>query len=272
MPTATLSSPDLEKGVLPSEQELRKRLQSQYGDLSKHGWRVNLRWRFRYFSPEARYQAVVDRLVTKETSWIDVGGGKALFPDNEALSRTLAKRCRRLVGVDPSDNIHQNEFVHERVQSVIEAYRMDQTFDLATLRMVVEHIPQPDRLVTALARLVKPRGKVVLCTPNRWSLSSMIASMTPQRLHQWAAHFLWRAKEEDVFPTVYRMNTRRTLRTVFLNGGFREVAFAYSDDCSILQRFRLLYPLELSFWRLWRITGMRYPENNLLGVYERHGS
>jgi SAM-dependent methyltransferase len=176
-----------------------------------------------------------------------------------------------MVGVDPSDNIHQNEFAHERVKSTIEEYTTDQSFDLATLRMVVEHVQRPELAVAALARLVKPGGKVVIYTPNRWSVSSLVASMTSHGLHQRAAHFLWRAKEEDVFPTVYQMNTRESLRTVFLNGGFREVGFAYLADCSILQRFRLLYRLELTSWRLWRMFGIRYPENNLLGVYERDG-
>jgi hypothetical protein len=82
MPAVTPQVTDTPGGILPSEQELRKRFRSQYGDLSKHGWRVNEKWRFGYFSPEAWYEAVVDRLVTGETTWIDVGGGKAVFPDN----------------------------------------------------------------------------------------------------------------------------------------------------------------------------------------------
>ena len=139
----TFQTTDTQDNVLPSEQELRNRLQSQYGDLSKHGWQVKLKWRFGYYSPEAWYEAVVDRLVTKETTWIDVGGGKELFPHNEHLSRKLADRCKKMVGVDPSDNIHQNEFADERVQSTIEEYTTDQSFDLATLRMVVSTSGNP---------------------------------------------------------------------------------------------------------------------------------
>jgi hypothetical protein len=86
----TPGQPRFRNGVIPSEQGLRNRLQSQYGNLTKHGWRVKLKWRFGYISPEAWYEAVVDRLVTNETTWIDVGGRKGVFSHNEKLSKNLA--------------------------------------------------------------------------------------------------------------------------------------------------------------------------------------
>jgi hypothetical protein len=68
----TFQAPATHNSVLPSGQELRKRLQSQYGDLSKHGWRVRLKWRFGYISHELWYEAVVDRLVTNENNLLGV--------------------------------------------------------------------------------------------------------------------------------------------------------------------------------------------------------
>jgi SAM-dependent methyltransferase len=256
-------------GELPTEQDLRQYFQSHYADLSQHGWRSAMKWRFGYFSPEAWYEALVDRLVTPRTVWIDVGGGKAVFPHTPALSRTLADRCVKLVGVDPSDNIQQNEFVHERAQCLIEDYQATEQFDLATLRMVVEHIQTPAESAAKLAELVRPGGFVVIYTPNRWSLASVVASVTPQWFHNLAAGFLWRAKEEDVFPTVYKMNTRQRLASLMSAAGFRETGFARLASCSIWQRFRVLYFLELCLWRVLRAVGLPYPETNLLGVYQR---
>lgn len=255
--------------LLPTERDLEQHFRDLYGDVRKHGWRVRMMHRFGHSTAEAWYEATVERLVTPGCVWLDVGGGKSIFPHNPELSAKLAQRCAVLVGVDPSDNIATNPFVHERAQCLIEDYHSERQFDLATLRMVAEHIQETESAVRSLARLVKPGGRVLVYTPNRWSPVSLAAAAIPFRLHQPITHFLWGTKEEDVFPTVYRMNTRRALRALFEQGGFTEVAFAHLDNCNTLQRFRATCFAELSVWWVLHKLGLHYPENNLLGIYQR---
>lgn len=255
--------------LLPTVRDLEQRFQARFGDLRGHGWRIRMRHRFGYFDPEWIYEAVVDRLVDGQTRWLDVGGGRETFPHNRALSEELARRCARLVAVDPSENLAENALAHERVRSTIEEYRADRPFDLATLRMVAEHIEDPPSAVAALARLLKPGGTAVVYTPNRWSPASLAASLLPHRLHAPIAAVLWQTHDADVFPTVYRMNSRRRLRAVFEAGGFREAAFARLDSCTAMQRFRWSCLVELCAWRAFRAVRLTYPENNLLGVYHK---
>jgi SAM-dependent methyltransferase len=228
--------------------------------------------RFGYIRADLWYEALVDALVTQETRWIDVGGGKSVFPHNDPLSTILARRCALLVGVDPSENIHDNPFVHERVQGFIEQYSSGNEFDLATLRMVAEHITDPTAAVAALARLIRPTGKVVIYTPNKWSIASLAARVVPNAWHQRVTGFLWNTKDEDVFPTAYLMNTRKQLARAFTMGGFREVDFVHVDSCCLGQRFRTTCFAELLTWRLLRTFNLTFPENNLLAVYERLGT
>ncbi len=228
-----------------------------------------MRQRFGYYSPDQWYEAVVDRLVTPGCRWIDVGGGKTVFPENEPLSRELAARCGLLVGVDPSDNVFENHLVHRRVRSAIEAFDSSEPYDLATLRMVAEHVNQPRAVVAALSRLIAPGGHVVIYTPNRWAPITMLAAAIPDRWHSRFTRISDDRAEQDVFPTRYRMNTRGQLRALFESDGFREAAFAYLDNCRTLHRFRPTCFLELSAWRALRAVGLRYPESDLLGVYER---
>lgn len=257
------------RGILPTRSELAAHQRARYGDLRQQGWRVRLRQRFGYFDAEAWYEFVVERLVTDGCAWIDVGGGKSILPRNRSLAERLARRCGHLVGVDPSETLQENVLVHERAQCFVEDYRSERKFDLATLRMVAEHITDPDRAIASLAALLKPGGKAVIYTPNRWSPLSLLAGVVPFRWHHRLTHVLWQTKEEDVFPTVYRMNSRRRLRTLFERGGFRQIDFGRLDSCCIFQRFPALYFLELSLWRGCSALGVPYPENNLLGVYER---
>ena len=256
--------------TIPSTREdLERRFRSRYGDVTKFGWRMRLKRRFGYFDPDSWYEAAVDRLVGEGSEWVDVGGGKSVLPSDETLAATLSQRCAFLLGVDPSENIVENRCLHEKAQCTIEEYHGHRSFDLATLRMVAEHIEDPQQVVAALARLMKPGGKVVVYTPYRWSPSAIVASMTPLRIHQVVANCLWESREEDVFPTVYRMNTRSRLRTVFEQRGFKEIEFAYLDHCAASARFRVLYAMELSVWRLLRMIGLKYPECTLLAVYQK---
>lgn len=251
-----------------TDTDLRLFFARKYGDASAVGRGPRTRLRFHYFTPDDCYEATVSRLVFPGASWLDVGCGRDIFPGNERLARELSARCGRLVGIDPSDNIDQNPFLHARVKAPLEEFHTGEQFDLVTFRMVVEHVQRPAAVLQALARLVKPAGKVVVFTVNKWSPVSLAAKLVPFGAHHAVKSFLWRTEERDTFPVVYAMNTRRQLRRLFQRAGFRECAFSYLDDCRTFARFPYLNLLELAARTLFRKVSLPYPENCLLGVYE----
>jgi SAM-dependent methyltransferase len=254
---------------MPTHQEVTAYVHRLYGDITKHGWRVRMWHSFGYVEPDSWYETLVSRHITAQCSWIDVGGGTGIFPNNRKHAKTLVSRCAFVVSVDPSSNVHNNTLVHEQAQCAIEHYRSARAFDLATLRMVAEHIDDPDAAIASLGHLVRPGGRVIVYTPHRWSPASIAASLTPFWLHHPITSVLWETKTQDVFPTKYKMNTRSALRALFESGGFKEVAFAYLANCATFQRFRPSCLMELALWRLLTAVGLAYPENTLLGVYEK---
>ncbi|HJT34354.1 MAG TPA: class I SAM-dependent methyltransferase [Pirellulales bacterium] len=256
-------------GAGPTQQELKAIFTAKHGDLDKTGWMPRLWHAIGYFSPDDYYEATVAKLVFPACSWLDVGCGRSVFPGNDGLAFRLASRCGYLLGADPDKTIAENTQVHERSQSTIELLRTDRKFDLITLRMVAEHIEDPESAVAALARLAKPGALVVILTVNRWSPVAVAAKVVPHGLHHSIKRWLWATEEKDTFRVSYRMNTRGRLRRLLIAGGFRERAFSYVDDCRSLYRFRWLHRCELSVRRLFRLVGLPYPENCLLGVYER---
>jgi SAM-dependent methyltransferase len=176
-----------------------------------------------------------------------------------------------VAGVDPSDNIEQNPFVHLRIRCPIEQYYADAPFDLATLRMVVEHVTEPEQVARALSRLLRPGGIAVVFTVNLWSPATILSRFTPFAVHHPIKKLLWGSDEKDTFPVHYKMNTRRALRAFFEREGLFESRFAYLDDLSTFGGLRLLNGAELLLWRGMRKLRLRYPENCLLGVYRRDG-
>ena len=263
------SSPPHIRYDRPSQTELETLFLQKYGSPATTGWSPRQRHQFGYYLPADVYEALLARVIARGCHWLDVGGGHHIFPENPTLARTLVDRCELVVAVDPSDNVRDNPYVHQRVQSMLEDYRTEQTFHLATLRMVAEHVADPTRLVRALHRLLQPSGVVVIFTVNGRSPLTMISRAVPFSWHHPIKRVFWGGEEEDTFPVQYRMNSRAVLKTLFGAHGFREVSFAYLDDLSTWSQFRLGSYIELLWWRALKRIGLRYPENCILGVYQK---
>jgi len=263
--TEQSASPNLEL----TQSELIEVFRLKYGNPDQFGPNPRLWARFGYFGPNEYYEATVAKLVKARTRWLDVGCGRHLFPWNPNLADNLALRCSLLVGLDPDANVEDNRWVHERVRAILDDYRPEQHFDLVTLRMVAEHLTDPQAVVASLKRLTIPGGRVVIYTVHKWSPAALLAWLVPFRLHHVAKKLLWKTDERDTFPVAYKMNTRRNLARVFSKGGFREISFAGLADCLLFARFRALHLLELWLWRTLRFARLDYPDRCLLGVYER---
>jgi SAM-dependent methyltransferase len=254
---------------LLSREELFHLFVQKYGTPEDTGWSPRRRFRSGYFLPSDVYEAVVSKFVTPGCAWLDVGGGRAPFPENHALAKSLAERVRILVGVDPSAEIEGNQFVHRAIRCRLEDFTTTDRFDIVTMRMVAEHVIDPEALVAAIARLLRRQGKVVILTVNFWSAVTLVSRVTPFALHHPIKRLVWGGEEEDTFPVAYRMNTRRRLQHIFGAAGLTEKRFLYLDDCSVFGRFYYLNALELWMQRSMRRLGWRYPETCLLGIYEK---
>lgn len=254
----------------PSDTALRKLFRLKYGDEISTGWGPAMRLRAKYFNPDDHYEAMVDGLVTPETSWLDVGCGRRVFPSNRALARQLSERCRLLVGLDPDITIEENPFVHERVRSSLEAYAPgDRRFDLVTARMVAEHVEAPAAFAAALARCLRPGGLAVIYTVDARSPVPILTRVVPFALHHTLKRLIWDVERRDTFPTRFRMNSRLRLKAIMTRAGFDEALFLRLDDCRTFSSFRMLLRLELALRTALHRLGIGHPEACLLGVYRR---
>lgn len=258
-----------EMSLTPSQAELLAVFDGKYRRRPELGPAPRRRLSYNYFTPDDYYEAIVSKLVRPRSAWADVGCGRDIFPSNPALAQDLARRCGFLYGVDPDPNIRENAFINERFEGPIEDCSTPHRFDLITLRMVAEHVVQPEQSVRKLAELLKPGGLVVIYTPNKWSPVPIATALIPNRLHFRVKKHLWGGDERDTFPTAFRMNTRKDLLRCFSGHGLAEVFFAYLDDCRAFGNFRWLNHFELGLQRVTRSLSVRYPENCLLGVYRK---
>ena len=147
-----------------------------------------------------------------------------------------------------------------------------ESFDMVISRSVVEHLEDPTRVFREFFRVLRPGGKVVVITPNKYDYVSLIAALTPYRLHRWLVSRLFEVPEDDVFPTLYRANTLSSIRKAFQGAGFvqRELDTinhypAYLMFSPVLFRCGVLYE------RLTSLAALRSLRSSILCVFEKSG-
>ena len=74
-------------------------------------------------------------------------------------------------------------------------------FDMVISRSVVEHLEEPAKVFQEFARVLKPGGKAVIITPNKYDYVSVIAALTPYKVHRSLVSKIFQVPEDDVFPT-----------------------------------------------------------------------
>jgi SAM-dependent methyltransferase len=145
-------------------------------------------------------------------------------------------------------------------------------FDMVISRSVVEHLQDPPQVFREFCRVLRPGGKVVIITPNKYDYVSLIAAVTPYRLHRALVSKIFPVSPDDVFPTLYRANTLSSINRALVSAGFvqRELNTinhypAYLMFSPVLLRLGILYE------RLTSLEMFRSLRGSILCVFEKQG-
>jgi len=101
----------------------------------------------------------------------------------------LAEVAARVVGIDRPEAVavaaarYPQPRLEYRAQDLARLDDMVERFDLVLSFQVVEHLDDPVAFLAALARRARPRGELIVTTPNRL----MSVSENPYHLREWTA-------------------------------------------------------------------------------------
>jgi ubiquinone/menaquinone biosynthesis C-methylase UbiE len=145
-----------------------------------------------------------------------------------------------------------------------------QHFDMVISRSVIEHLESPETVFREFWRVLKPGGKVVVITPNKYDYVSVIAAATPYRVHRSVVSRIFQVPEDDIFPTLYKANTLSAIRKAFAVAGFTPKELdtinhypAYLMFSPMLFRLGVLYE-RITSWKMFRSL-----RGSLLCVFEK---
>jgi ubiquinone/menaquinone biosynthesis C-methylase UbiE len=190
-------------------------------------------------------------LLTPQMVVLDIGCGRGgqKVEDSSPIRRELSTHrghCAKLIGIDPDPAGAQSSMVDEFHQLTdLKHWPVEnESIDLAYADFVLEHVEDVDAFFSECRRVIKPGGYLCLRTPNVLSYFGIISMMVPNRYHARVATTVQPEREErDVFPTVYRCNTRGKLRRTLRQYGFEGCVYGYEAEPSYFSFSRILYAL-----------------------------
>jgi ubiquinone/menaquinone biosynthesis C-methylase UbiE len=214
-----------------------------------------------------RYARALGDAVRTGCRWLDLGAGTTLHrgwigvPQGE-----LRRRAERIIGIDlVRHHLRENRLLTAAV--VGDGGRLpfdDDSFDLVTANMVLEHLPNPMAVLREVARVLRPGGELVCVTPNLGHpVVRMMSLLLSPRWRRLVAHRAERRSLDHIFHTHYRANTPGALERIARAAGLE------TDTIEVFRSFPMLRVVPLAWlecqWiRLCRWRPLRSLGSNLL--------
>ncbi|MBZ0244488.1 MAG: methyltransferase domain-containing protein [Cyclobacteriaceae bacterium] len=197
---------------------------------------------------------------------LDVGAGRGRI-----LEMNFKRMATRVVGIDPDPRVKDNPLLDEGFEGLADnmPFFDNDTFDLIFCDNVLEHVEDPDRLYSEIARVLKPNGCFISKTPNKFYYVSLIAAITPESFHKFVNAKRGR-NESDTFPTFYRANTAKAQRKWAHKNGLKIIEIdSIEGRPEYLRIFFITYLLGILFERIVNLLRLNRLKAILITVYRK---
>lgn len=222
-------------------------------------------------SSQYSYYEILRRIVTG-TEWLDMGCGHQVFAEWMTKEQAeVTANCRDIVGIDLDwAGLRAHPAISRKVFGDLTRLPFNrESFTLVSANMVVEHLDDPEAVLREIHRILGNSGKFIFHTPNYNGWPTRIASLIPESVKKKMIWLLEKRKEEDVFPTYYRMNTEGAIRRLAARTGFsvQEIALV-STSCATVVLGPVAW-IELLFIRLIRGKSGAKFRSNIIAVLSK---
>ena len=170
---------------------------------------------------------------------LDFGAGRGVSAESATpIHREISDLrpiARCVIGVDVDSVVRQNPLLHAALMIDGRSHLpfADSSIDLIVSDHTFEHLPDPKWAASELERVLRPGGWICARTPNKLGYIGVAARAVPNRLHTRVLSVLQpQRREQDVFPTVYRLNTLRTVRRHFSAPHFIDASYAWDPEAA----------------------------------------
>lgn len=202
----------------------------------------------------------INALFNPDMTVVDIGAGRGQAHVDDSVEyrrglRNFKGRAAKVIGIDVDEAARNNPSLDE--VRIIENGIFpldDECVDLAFSDFTYEHVPNPEQFASEAYRILKPGAWLCARTPNKYGYIGCAARMVPNSLHtKVLKHAQPGRKAEDIFPTMYLLNTKRDIRRHFPSERWANVVYGWNAEPAYFGSKVLL-------WRLAQGTMAILPE------------
>ena len=231
----------------------------------------------RIIAPQLRYsqyvyEDILQRYVHPSVDWIEMGCGHSILPSwRAAQERQLVNNCKGVFGIDYDwHSLKAHTTISNKLRGDITRLPFKQeSFDLVTANMVVEHLHDPDVQFREIQRILRPKGIFLFHTPNAYGYGVILSRLVPEALKGKLIYLVEGREEHDVFETHYAANTEKAIRALAERSGFEVIEMHLLVTDAIFAMFPPLALLELLWIRLLMAGPFRSFRTNIIVALRR---
>ena len=169
-----------------------------------------------YTSPFDRFNEEARRLANKGAMVLHAGCGL----DSSIGFRTAT---RVTIGIDLDEWIlHNSDLDLAVIADLSHLPLRDECIDFVASRGVLEHLQRPDLFVQETGRVLRSGGCLLVLTPNLYHYFALAVRIAPYGAQRWFIQKVLGGDPNEVFPTFYRANTSRRIRSLATRAGLAE--------------------------------------------------
>jgi SAM-dependent methyltransferase len=192
----------------------------------------------------------VNVLIEPSFVLVDFGCGRGQHAEDAVSIRRRLQcfkgRVAKVIGLDVDSAGQTNPTIDEfRKLAPDQDWPVaDKSANLVLCDSVLEHLAAPEFFFKQARRVLVEGGYLCIRTTNVLSYVGIGSRLVPNRLHSALLSRLQGSrKEEDVFPTLYRCNTIRSIRRQMRAHGFRAAVYGHTHEPNYLRFSKLAYAL-----------------------------
>lgn len=196
----------------------------------------------------AFYNAVNKLIGAKalEKTILDLGCGRGWYMYLDESSpdalirqyRNFKGRVKKVIGIDVDKNAETNPAIDEfRIMEIDKPWPVeDESIDVCICDYVMEHVENVSFFFAELRRVLKKGGIACLRTPNKFGYMALVSSLVPNSMHSKLLKKIQpNRNEQDIFPVVYKCNTKKAFRKNLQEYGFDPYVYSYEAEPSYLR-------------------------------------
>lgn len=188
-------------------------------------------------------------LLNDQSVVLDLGAGRAAWYEDDQVElrrniRLLKGTAKKVIAVDIDDAVMTNQASDEQHVSEDGTIPIDdKSVDVIVADYVMEHVVDPSKFFGEIDRVLRPGGWFCARTPHKFSYVCVLARLLSNKYHVGILKYAQKdKKEEDTFPTYYRMNTISKVGSIF--SGYKNHSFIARADPAYFFNSRIVYNIQ----------------------------